>query len=134
VSRRAAAADEVLVRRLFHDHGAALVAYGLRLTGDRAPAEEVAQQVLAAAVREPESLAGDQGAVRARLFTTAKRLAAARPRTEAETGVPAAAIDSVAVLSALEALPRDEREVLRSTSRAATSTRPPPGWACRPGR
>jgi RNA polymerase sigma-70 factor, ECF subfamily len=114
MSRRAAAADEVLVRRLFQDHGAALIAYATRLTGDRVPAEEVVQRVLAAAVREPETLAGDKGAVRARLFTEAKRNAAARPRTEAETGVPAAAIDSVAVLSALEALPRDEREVLRA--------------------
>jgi RNA polymerase sigma-70 factor (ECF subfamily) len=51
--------------------------------------------------------------VRARLFTVAKRLAAARPRTEATEPEPAA-IDSVVVLSALEALPADEREVLRA--------------------
>lgn len=114
-SGRAGAADEVLVRRLFQDHGAALIAYATRLTGDRAPAEEVVQGVLASAVREPESLAGDKGAVRARLFTLAKRNAAARPRTEAETAAPTVAgIDSVAVLSALEALPTDEREVLRA--------------------
>ncbi|GIF00490.1 sigma factor-like helix-turn-helix DNA-binding protein [Paractinoplanes rishiriensis] len=111
---RAGAADEVLVRRLFGDHGGALVAYAIRLTGDRTPAEEVVQEVLARAVREPESLAGDKGAVRARLFTVTRRLAAARPRTEATEPEPAPAIDSVAVLSALEALPRDEREVLRA--------------------
>lgn len=114
MSRRDGAADEVLVRRLYQDHGGALIAYATRLLGDRAPAEAVVQSVLAQAVREPESLAGDKGAVRARLFTVAKRLAGERPRTEATEPEPAAAIDSVAVLSALEALPRDEREVLRA--------------------
>ena len=114
MNRRAGAADEVLVRRLFQDHGAALIAYASRLLGDRGPAEEVVQEVLARAVREPETLAGDKGALRARLFTVTKRLARERPRTEATEPEPAPALDSVAVLSALEALPTDEREVLRA--------------------
>jgi RNA polymerase sigma-70 factor (ECF subfamily) len=113
VSKRTGSTDEVLIRRLFQEHGAALLAYATRLTGDRMPGEDVVRSVLAQAVREPESLAGDKGAVRARLFTVAKGHAARRPRTEAEPEIKPA-IDSVAVLSALEALPAEHRAVLQA--------------------
>lgn len=114
MTRRAGSADEVLIRRLFQEHGAALLAYATRLTGDRMPGEDVVRKVLAQAVREPESLAGDKGAVRARLFTVAKEQAAARPRIEAGEPELASTIDSVAVLSALEALPAEHRAVLQA--------------------
>ena len=51
-------ADEVLVRRVFEEHGAALLAYASRLVGDRARGQAVAQEALVAAWRDPEVLVG----------------------------------------------------------------------------
>jgi RNA polymerase sigma-70 factor, ECF subfamily len=100
VSARDATADEVLVRRLFEEHGAALAAFATRLTGDRARAQDVVREILVSAGRDPEALTGGPGAVRAHLF----RLACAQ--------VGAAPPASLALLTALDALPPDDREVL----------------------
>nr|WP_296067285.1 sigma factor-like helix-turn-helix DNA-binding protein [uncultured Actinoplanes sp.] len=89
-----------MVRRLFEEHGAALVAYATRLTGDRVRAGDVVRETLVAAGHDPDALTGSRGAVRAHLF----RLAAT------QAGVPSPA--SLRVLTALDSLPAQQREVL----------------------
>jgi RNA polymerase sigma-70 factor (ECF subfamily) len=106
VSRRGSTADEVLVRRIFQEHGAALVAYATRLTGDRTRAEAVVQEVLMRVWRDPGALAVDKGVARASLLTITRDLAAGTDR--------GAAVDSMAVLSAVKALPSEQRDVLEA--------------------
>lgn len=50
-------ADEALVRRVFEEHGNAMLAYATRLTGDRGIAEDVFQEALVRAWRNPDGLA-----------------------------------------------------------------------------
>ena len=107
---RQGTADEVLIRRIFQEHGAALVAYAIRLMGDRAQGESVVQEVLIRVWRDPEALAGDKGEARARLFTLARGLAAARRPANDQAG----AVDSMVVLSAVQALPSEHRDVLHA--------------------
>ncbi|GAA0490300.1 DNA-directed RNA polymerase sigma-70 factor [Paractinoplanes deccanensis] len=118
MSRRDRTAGEVLVRRLFTEHGAALLAYASRLLGDHNEGAEVVRETLVRA-----SYAAD----RAELFTIARDLAVerlrARPRAAA---VPPAG--NLELLRAVEALPREERDVLnalyfqgRNVKEAATS-------------
>jgi RNA polymerase sigma-70 factor, ECF subfamily len=97
VSRRDGAADEALVRRIYERHGAALLAYACRLTGDRARGEEVVREVLVRAWRHPEVL-GDLA--RASLFATVREI----------TGGPATG--SERLLGAVETLEPEHREVL----------------------
>ena len=112
MSRRQSTADEVLIRRVFQEHGAALLAYAIRLMSDRAQGEAVVQEALIRVWRDPEALAGDKGAARARLFTLTRSLAAARRRPAADrAGAP---VDSMAVLSAIHALPPEHRDVLQA--------------------
>ncbi|GIF19000.1 DNA-directed RNA polymerase specialized sigma24 family protein [Actinoplanes tereljensis] len=73
MSRRDGAADELLVRRIFDEHGAALLAYACRLTGDRARGEAVVQDVLLRAWRHPEVFGGP---ARASLFATVRDIVA----------------------------------------------------------
>lgn len=114
--RRTAAADEVFVRRVFEEHGAALVAYASRLAGDRTRGEAAVQEVLLRVWREPALLAGP--AARTRLFAL----------------VRGATVESMALLGALEVLPPEQREVLRAlyfqgcdVKEAAASLGLPPG-------
>ncbi|HEX5201944.1 sigma factor-like helix-turn-helix DNA-binding protein [Paractinoplanes rhizophilus] len=102
MSRRGRA-DEVLVRRIFEEHGAALLAYASRLTGDRVRGETVARQALLAAWRDPTVL---DGPARARLFAIVRDLAGA-------PGVAGASGDAMALLGAMETLEPEHREVLR---------------------
>ena len=99
MSRRDGTADEVLVRRLFAEHGAALLAYATRLRGDRAAAEEVVRETLIRAVRDPAALNDDRGAVRARLFASARSIAGGPP-------------EPTAMLHAVGTLTDEQREVL----------------------
>ena len=92
-------ADEVLVRRIFEEHGAALLAYASRLVGDRGRGEVVAQQALLAAWHDPTIL---DGPARARLFALVRDLAGA-------LGEP----DAMALLGAMETLEPEHRDVLR---------------------
>jgi len=108
VSRRESTADEVLIRRVFREHGAALLAYATRLTGDRTRAEAVVQEILIRVWRDPGALAVDKGAARAYLFTVTRHLAAAGK----DRG--GAAFDSMTVLSAMQTLPSEHRDVLRA--------------------
>src|SRR4051794_6249127 len=96
-------ADEVLVRRLFEEHGAALVAYATRLTGDRVRADDVVRETLVAAGRDPDALTGGRGAVRAHLFRLADAWVG---------GASSASPASLVVLTALDSLAPEQREVL----------------------
>ena len=112
MSRRVGTTGEVLVRRLFAEHGAALLAYASRLTGDRPAGEDVVRETLLRAHTEPDALADDRGAVRAYLFTVVRELAGERLRSR-----PGAAAEpapgSIAMLRAVGTLPAEQREVLR---------------------
>jgi len=70
------AGDEDLLRALHDEHGEALFAHALRLTGgDRQRAEDLVQETLVRAWQHPEALNPERGSVRAWLFTTARNLA-----------------------------------------------------------
>lgn len=107
MSRRESTADEVLIRRVFEEHGAALVAYATRLTGDRTRGEAVVQEILMRVWRDPEAIATEKGEARAYLFTITRDIAAA-----GDGG--GAAVDAMAVLSAVQALPSEQRDVLEA--------------------
>jgi RNA polymerase sigma-70 factor (ECF subfamily) len=87
---------EVLARQLFEEHGAALLAYATRLSGDPAQAAEAVREALARAVREPGALNAGRGAVRAYLFSLIRDDA------------------GMTVLTAVDALPPEQREVLHA--------------------
>lgn len=97
--RRRDRADEVLVRRVFEEHGAALLAYASRLVGDRVRGEAVAREVLVRAWRDPSVL---DGPARAHLFAIARGIAGTAPEP-----------DAMALLTAMEALPPEHQDVLR---------------------
>lgn len=143
-------ADEALVQAIYTEHGRALLAYATRLLGgDRAGAEDVVQETLIRAWRNPQVLTNGKGSTRGWLLTVARnivtdriRARAARPQEVAE--VPErppverdhsdAVVASVTVLSALEDLSPDHRGVLdqiyfkgRSLGEAATVLGIPPG-------
>ena len=63
-----------LMRALHDEHARALWSFALRLTGDRAQAEDVVQETLLRAWRSPKVLEGGQGPTRAWLFTVARHL------------------------------------------------------------
>jgi RNA polymerase sigma-70 factor (ECF subfamily) len=117
---RVSSADEVLVRRLFQEHGAALLGYATRLMGDRAPAEDVVHETLIRAWHNPGALAGEKGTVRVYLFTTARDLAVARHRKlrgrapEETEPVDDEPVDSMVLLTAMQTLSAEHREVLHS--------------------
>ncbi len=68
--------DAELLRVLQDEHGEALYAHAVRLTGgDRQRAEDLVQETLLRAWRHPEALDPQRGAVRSWLFTTARNLA-----------------------------------------------------------
>jgi RNA polymerase sigma-70 factor (ECF subfamily) len=127
--RRESNTDEVLVRRLYEEHGGALLAYATRLMGDRALGEDVVQETLIRAWRSPEALTNNRGSVRGYLFTIARNLAidkyrarAARPAEVAESPATTPVeqdhadqvVDSMIVLGAMDRLSHEHRDVLRS--------------------
>jgi RNA polymerase sigma-70 factor (ECF subfamily) len=68
--------DAELLRALQDEHGEALYAHAVRLSGgDRQRAEDLVQETLLRAWRHPESLDPGRGTVRSWLFTTARNLA-----------------------------------------------------------
>ncbi|RZQ63790.1 sigma-70 family RNA polymerase sigma factor [Amycolatopsis suaedae] len=146
---REPAADEALVRSVYEEHGRALLAYATRLTGDRAAAEDVVQETLVRAWRNPDVLVNGKGSVRGWLLTVARNLVtdrararAARPPEVAETPEHPpvqrdhadSVVDSVVVLEALDQLSDDHRAVLvqiyfqgRSVTEAAAALGVAPG-------
>ncbi|HEY2057839.1 sigma-70 family RNA polymerase sigma factor [Amycolatopsis sp. NBC_01480] len=142
-------ADEALVRSLFEEHGKAMLAYATRLLGDRSAAEDVVQEALVRAWRNPESLVNGKGSVRGWLLTVVRNLVIdkvrardARPAEVAESPTTVAVerdhsdqvVDSMVVLSALDGLSAEHREVLeqmylhgRTVTEAAEKLGIPPG-------
>jgi RNA polymerase sigma-70 factor (ECF subfamily) len=113
----------VLIRRLYAEHGGALLAYATRLAGDRAVAEDVVQETLVRAWRNPEALANNKGSVRGWLFTITRnivmdkfRAKAARPTEVAESpsSTPVQSDHADDVLDALDRLSPEHRDVLTS--------------------
>lgn len=148
--RSSAAADEALVRAVYSEHGRALLAYATRLLGgDRVAAEDVVQETLVRAWRNPQVLTNGRGSTRGWLLTVTRNLVtdrirarAARPQEvpEAPESPPVerdhaeAVVASVTVLTALEDLSEDHRGVLdqiyfqgRSLGEAATALGIPAG-------
>jgi RNA polymerase sigma-70 factor (ECF subfamily) len=138
-----------LVRSLYEEHGAALLAYATRLLGDRSAAEDVLQETLIRAWRHADSLSESTGSIRGWLFTVARnivtdriRAKAARPPEVAETGATVQVehdhaqrvVDSMLALEALERLSAEQRSVLveiyfhdRSVAETAQLLGIPPG-------
>jgi RNA polymerase sigma-70 factor (ECF subfamily) len=108
--RSVGSAGEILIRGLFEDHGAALVAYASRLAGDRAAGESVVRETLLRSWSDPQSTAA-AGTARAHLFAVVRRVIAECRGEVAEAGP---VVDSTAVLEAVRTLPPEQREVLHA--------------------
>ncbi|MCW2700378.1 MAG: polymerase, sigma-24 subunit, subfamily [Blastococcus sp.] len=147
---RAENSREKSLRALYDGHAPVLLAYALRLTnGDRARAEDIVQETLLRAWRNPELLDDDVRPVRPWLFTVAQRLAidahrarSARPTEVGDAGLATApsldaveqTLDRILVADALQALTHDHRAVIvetyyrgRTVAEAATALGIPPG-------
>jgi RNA polymerase sigma-70 factor (ECF subfamily) len=147
---RGAVADEQLIRALYAEHGGPLLGYVQRLTsGDRQSAEDIVQETLLRAWRNPGALAGRP--VRPWLFTVARNLVVdtyrARRARPVEVGDPERlaaawatgddadrALESWTVADAMSTLRPDHRQVLvqtyylgRSVSEAAAALGIPAG-------
>lgn len=121
------AAAEAFVRSLFQEHGAAMMAYAARLTGDHAAAEDVVQETLVRAWRHADRLTNGKGSVRGWLFTVVRNLVYDRSRARRARPVEVGelqpedavsddhsdqVVDTVVVLEAMEKLSEEHRSVL----------------------
>jgi len=79
-SRSAGDPDEAVVRAVYAEHGAALLRYALRLTGDRGHAEDLVQEAVLRAWRHAHQLERSNRPLRPWLFTVVANLAADRRR------------------------------------------------------
>jgi RNA polymerase sigma-70 factor (ECF subfamily) len=119
--------DAQLLRVLHDEHAAALQQFVLRLTGgDRAHAQDVVQETLLRAWRNPRVLDQSGGSARAWLFTVARRIViddwrTRRARLEIVTADPpeqrsedpaAAIVDRALIDTAVSQLSAQHREVL----------------------
>ncbi|MGH8959680.1 MAG: sigma-70 family RNA polymerase sigma factor [Jatrophihabitantaceae bacterium] len=138
-----------LLRALHDEHAHVLWAYVVRLTGgDRARAQDVVQETLLRAWRNPAVLDQSDGSARGWLFTVARRIVidewrTARSRSELvtervpERSVPdlsEQAVDRQLVAAALRTLSPEHRDVViecyfrgASVAEAATTLGIPPG-------
>jgi RNA polymerase sigma-70 factor (ECF subfamily) len=142
-------ADEALVASLYAEHGATLLAYATRLTGDRQLAEDVVQETLLRAWRNAAKLTEERGSIRGWLFTVARNIVTDRVRarqarpaevSESPATPPIAAdhaddvVTSVYVRHALQSLSPEHRAVLvtvyyggKTAAEAAEILGVPPG-------
>lgn len=147
---RAPTADEELIRALYDQHASALFSYVLRLvSGDRQRAEDVVQETLFRAWRNPNSMNPGRGSIRPWLWTVARNLVVdgerARRARPQEIGEPSAgllpvddgidrALAAQVVLDAMGTLTPEHRAALietyyrgRSVAEAARSLGVPEG-------
>lgn len=68
------AADTALVSLLFRQHGRAMLAYALRLTGNPGQAEDRVRDALLRAWRDPRVVIAEKAGTRLRLFALLKEL------------------------------------------------------------
>lgn len=105
---------EDAVRALFTRHGAGLVAYAARLTGDEGSAREIAQEVLVRGAWHRALWGRDAELPRTWLFAQVCELVCGQ--AFAAAGAPAAApgvlVASIAAMRAVEALTPEHRAVL----------------------
>ena len=143
------AEDDQLLRTLHEQHAGALWSYVVVLTnGDRAQAQDVVQETMLRAWRNPKVLEQASGSARGWLFTVAKRIViddwrTARSRRERVTDTlperpvadaTDAAVDRHLVMAALQRLSAEHRAVLHecyfrgsSVAEAAAALAIPPG-------
>ncbi len=67
-------AEAALMKALYDEHAAALWRYAMRLTGDRARAEDVVQETLLRAWQHPHAVDDSERSARAWLFTVARNM------------------------------------------------------------
>lgn len=109
--------EAAMMRVLYDEHADALWRYALRLTGDRARAEDVVQETLLKAWRHPHVTADADRSARAWLFTVARNMIiderrSARFRNEASEPVP----DDVADRASSEEVDTALNRILLSTA------------------
>jgi RNA polymerase sigma-70 factor (ECF subfamily) len=126
---RAPDPEEELVRALHAEHGAALLGFVTRMTGDAQRAEDIVQETLLRAWRKAGSLEGDASSLRSWLFTIAHHLtidehrartARAEDSQDELADVPVVgqldrALEAWQITEALATLSRDHREALVET-------------------
>lgn len=132
-------AEAELMQVLYDEHAAALWRYALRLTGDRARAEDVVQETLLRAWQHPEVTQDEERSARAWLFTVARNLViddrrSARFRRETSSpdgsGPPErpgpdevnAALDRLLIGDAMAQLTAEHRAVVRRSYYLGWST------------
>ncbi|WNV88515.1 sigma-70 family RNA polymerase sigma factor [Umezawaea sp. Da 62-37] len=126
MTSRCNGADE-LVRRLYSEHGGAILAHTTILTRDRGAAENVTQETLVRAWQHRDALVNGKGSVRGWLLTTAtnividlSRRRKVRPtevsitpdQTTSAVDHAKSVVDGVVVRDALVRLRPEHREVL----------------------
>jgi RNA polymerase sigma-70 factor, ECF subfamily len=134
------APETALMRVLFDEHAAALWRYAMRLTGDRARAEDVVQETLLRAWQHPGVIDDSQRSARAWLFTVARNMIiderrSARFRNEVgsldtapeapeDSGVNEvdSALDRLLIGDAMAQLSADHRAVIRRSYYLGWST------------
>ncbi len=145
-----AQADEAALRALYDAHAGALLGYAMRLTsGDRGRAEDIVQDTLVRAWRNPEAIDERRGPLRPWLFTVAHRIAIdiyrarlARPIEVGDAALAAisaaddidSSLDRLLIADAMSSLSLEHRAVIvetyyrgRSVSEAASVLGVPPG-------
>jgi RNA polymerase sigma-70 factor (ECF subfamily) len=122
--------EAAAVRTLYDEHAAVLWRYAMRLTGDRARAEDVVQETLLRAWQHPEVAEDSERSARAWLFTVARNMIiderrSSRFRNEVSlldgSAVPEqassdevnSALDRMLLSEALAQLSPDHRAVIR---------------------
>jgi RNA polymerase sigma-70 factor (ECF subfamily) len=73
--RRRADPAEAFLRAVYDEHGPAMLAHAMRLTGDRGRAEDIVQETLVRAWQNAEALGRDPRPLRPWLFTVVSHLA-----------------------------------------------------------
>ena len=131
------AQETALMRVLFDEHAAALWRYAMRLTGDRARAEDVVQETLLRAWQHPGVMDDTDRSARAWLFTVARNMIiderrSARFRNEVapleaapeDTGPNEvdSALDRLLIGDAMAQLSADHRAVIRRSYYLGWST------------
>jgi RNA polymerase sigma-70 factor (ECF subfamily) len=103
---RAGCHDAGLLRELHEQHADALWTYALRLTGDRGRAQNVVQETLKRAWRNPQILGPECGSQRSRLYCVARNIVI-------DGDASGQVVPRHLVAAALGRLTQEHRDVLR---------------------